>query len=92
MTTREKVRKLARKLGVIVDTERFELLAPDGYRFKATETHSIVFEPQIPVEEFVPGGQNRRPNKAEVELGWKSALADLEFGLEPCPADCNCPL
>lgn len=90
MTTRAKVRALAKKLGVTIEGE-WNLCAPDGYRFAGTGTHVCVFEPQIPFDEFIPGSRNnRRPNKAEIELAWESALSDLTYGLEQCPPDCEC--
>jgi hypothetical protein len=88
MKTKQKVKKLAKELGCNLDPDTYEITAPNGYRFKATETHAVVFEPWI--EGFIAGKRNRPANTQEIEQAWQGALSDLEFGIEPCPSDCEC--
>lgn len=49
--------------------------APDGFRFAATLTHSVVSS--VEDDEL----------RADA---WRMLIADLEAGFEPCPADCDC--
>lgn len=83
---KKQVRAAAKRLGVTVDFETWNLDAPEGKRFAGTGTHGTVFEPWSVMR---PDGVEVLGND-QIAIALKNALADLEDGLEDCPHDCEC--
>jgi len=91
MTTLQKLKEECLKLNATLDLERWDITAPEGFIFTATQCHYIVFGPWK--EDSSPrwGKPPREWNKIEREVAYKDALKRLSLGIEPDPeADARC--
>jgi hypothetical protein len=55
MTILQKLKKECSRIGATLNTERWDITAPEGHVFTATQCHYIVFEPSK--EDGSPGGE-----------------------------------
>ena len=85
MTTLEELIKECLKLNAKLDLEHWDITAPNGFIFNATQCHHIVFE---------PWKEDRSPRSAKASKGWNKierkaayhdALERLKLGLSPDP-------
>jgi len=84
-TTLQKLKKECVRIGANLDLERWDITAPEGHVFNATQCHYIVFERWK--EDRSPRWVNafKGWNKLERSAAYKDALARLKFGLSPDP-------
>jgi hypothetical protein len=85
MTILQKLKKECSRIGATLNTERWDITAPEGHVFTATQCHYIVFEPSK--EDGSPrwGVHSRVWNNAERRAAYKDALERLELGISPDP-------
>ena len=85
MTTLQKLKEECLKLNATLDLEHWDITAPNGFIFTATQCHYIVFEPSK------EGGLSRRNktsrgwNKSELQVTYKQALKQLLLGIQQDP-------
>ena len=84
-TTLQKLEKECVRIGANLDLERWDMTAPQGHVFNATECHYIVFERWK--EDRSPRWANafKGWNKVERSAAYKDALARLKLGFSPDP-------
>jgi hypothetical protein len=83
--TLQKLKKECVRIGANLDLERWDITAPEGHVFNATQCHYIVF--QRWKEDRSPRWANafKGWNKVERSAAYKDALARLKLGFSPDP-------
>jgi hypothetical protein len=84
-TTLQKLEKECVRIGANLDLERWDITAPQGHVFNATECHYIVFERWKEDRSPRWGKASEGWNKIERSAAYKDALARLKLGLIPDP-------
>ena len=84
-TTLQKLKRECLRIGADLDLERWDITAPKGHVFNATECHYIVFERWK--EDRSPQWANafKGWNKTERAAAYNHALERLELGISPDP-------
>ena len=83
MTTLQNLKNECIKLNVTLDLEHWDITAPNGFIFNATQCHYIVFEPWKEDGSSRRGKTSRGWNKSEREAVYKQALKQLSLGIQP---------
>jgi hypothetical protein len=83
MTNLQKLKEECLKLNATLDLEKWDITAPKGFIFTATQCHYIVFRPCKEDSSHRWGKAPRQWNKIEWEVAYKDALKRLSLGIEP---------
>ena len=85
-TTLQKLEKECVRIGANLDLERWDMTAPQGHVFNATECHYIVFERSKDDGSPRWGKASKGWNKIERKAAYQRALEGLKLGLSPDPS------
>jgi hypothetical protein len=85
MTILQKLKKECSRIGATLNTERWDITAPEGHVFTATQCQYIVFEPSKEDRSPRWGVHSRVWNNTERRAAYKGALERLELGISPDP-------
>ena len=84
-TTLQKLKKECTRLAVNLDLERWDITAPQGHVFNATQCQYIVFEQWKEDRSPRWGIACKGWNKTERAAAYNHALERLELGISPDP-------
>jgi hypothetical protein len=84
-TILQKLKSECLRIGADVNFEKWQIVAPEGHVFNATECHYIVFERSKEDRSPRWGKASDGWNKIERKAAYQNALERLKLGISPDP-------